>query len=338
MGGKSLCASEMATRILRAKKKVTGKWTGGKVPSENWGWHREDIRPSVRRLCEGLHSIPRSERHTPTPYDPDDDDHALSDPEVLEKLRRMDSTIDIELRIREANAPPKREPAREEAKAPDPPVNIVRVEGTPPPPPELKFVHLKDDTTPSLKPYPPGCLPPEGGLLNEEQQDLANTMVNKRVVQNEAYLAAHPEVEAIVELILQSLIVRQPADVRRYVNSLFSDPNIEQRVKNYMKKQKIDTSPYIHTRVKARSGLDTLSEVFKVGKGFEWQQSPLDLLDDTLPPSPGSLSEDFPYGYLDPSDLSVRPESEESAEEDSCRLNDFDSLTEVCEIDASWDK
>ncbi|KAJ9573532.1 hypothetical protein L9F63_009096 [Diploptera punctata] len=108
---------------------------------------------------------------------------------------------------------------------------------------------MVDNSTPSDIPFknhplrnPHGMLDYEYGVLTVSQQRALDTLKTNTIQENHIYLASHPEVRAIVCLLLRAFYNRKPNNVPEFARKFVMQPNFEDMVKEYLIQHEKKTS------------------------------------------------------------------------------------------------
>ena len=73
----------------------------------------------------------------------------------------------------------------------------------------------------------------EGDPLTKDQQLEADGDHARVAVQNEVYLASHPELKALVSLLIRSILEARPTDPVGFAGNFFNDANLLEKVKAF---------------------------------------------------------------------------------------------------------
>ena len=73
----------------------------------------------------------------------------------------------------------------------------------------------------------------KGDPLTKEQQRKADSDHARLAVQNEAYLASHPELKLVVSLLTRSILEARPSDPVQFAADFFEDANLPGELKAF---------------------------------------------------------------------------------------------------------
>ncbi|XP_073980622.1 uncharacterized protein isoform X2 [Rhodnius prolixus] len=86
------------------------------------------------------------------------------------------------------------------------------------------YVYRQSATDEYLQRPPPGFMNWDKKVLNQKQNDFLLREITDILKQNEKYLYLHPQVIAILCLLIQSLAKTKPSDIKRHIKAKLKDP------------------------------------------------------------------------------------------------------------------